>query len=506
MSKTLRGGRLGSKRADVAEFTSSIKDDAKLADAVIDINKAHVVMLAEQKIVKQQDAAKLLKALTGKLKLKMDAKSEDVHMAVEEAILAITGSDVGGNMHIGKSRNDQVATAIRMELRKKLLALMDEILKLEANLTETANRHIETIILGYTHLQPAQPVTFAHYLLARFDQLNRDLQRLKNTYVNVNLCPLGSGALSTTSLPINRERVAGLLGFDGLAENSIDAVGSRDFILETLADLSIAAVNLSQFAEDLLIWGTADYGVLELPDEFTTTSSMMPQKKNAEVLEVIRARAGNVLGDFVAAVSMMKAMPSTYNLDFQEITPKLWEAIATVYRCLTILVELVPNIKVNANVATKADKSYVAATELANLLVRKYGVPFRSAHKIVGAAVKKLIEAKQTFKDITPELLEKTANDTVGITLNVKADDIADSTGIKKLVASHKVVGGPAPATVRKALTIRKKSMVESKSYMSMLHQKLDVAQKSLEDAAKTISEGQIPNNGRFKNSARSVE
>ena len=238
MSKTLRGGRLSSKRNDVAEFTSSIKDDARLADAVIDINKAHVIMLMEQKIIKQQNAAKLLQALNTKLDLKMDASSEDVHMAVEEAVLKYVGPEVGGNLHIAKSRNDQVTTAIRMELRKKLIDLMLSVMQMQESLADTAEKHVETVILEYTHLQPAQPVTFAHYLLSRFDALNRDLQRLQGAYVRVNFCPMGAGALATTSFPINRKRVAELLGFDGLVENSIDAVGSRDFILETIAPLT----------------------------------------------------------------------------------------------------------------------------------------------------------------------------------------------------------------------------------------------------------------------------
>jgi len=506
MSKTLRGGRLGSKRDNVAEFTSSIRDDARLVDAVIDINKAHVVMLAEQKIIKPQDAAKLLKTLSGKLELKMDSSSEDVHMAVEEAVLQQTGAEVGGNMHLGKSRNDQVATAIRMELRRKLLNLMNAVLRMQQSLAETAEKHVETVILGYTHLQPAQPVTFAHYLLARFDQLSRDLQRLQNAYVNVNLCPLGAGALATTSFQINRERAAELLGFDGVAENSIDAVGSRDFILETLAALTITAVDLSQFAEDLLVWSSLDYGVLELPDEFTSTSSMMPQKKNAEAPEVIRARASHVLGDFVAAASAMKAMPSTYNLDFQEVTPKLWEATETVERCLMMLAELVPNVKVNPDAAVKAETSFVAATELANMIVRKYGVPFRSAHKIVGVLVKKLIATNKTFKDATPELLQKTAKETSKIVLTVNAADIAEAVDIKRIVASHNVTGGPAPATVKKALTARKKLRTELKLHVSKLQHKLETAKKRLDSTVKATSEREISDNGSFKNSARSVE
>lgn len=493
MSKTLSGGRLSSKRTDVAEFTSSIKDDARLADAVIDINKAHAIMLMEQKIIKPRDVAKLLQALTAKLDLKMDSSSEDIHMAVEEAVLQHVGPEVGGNMHIAKSRNDQVATAIRMELRKQLINVMSYIVSMQQALAEIAEKHVETLILEYTHLQPAQPVTFAHYLISRFDALDRDLQRLQSAYTRVNLSPMGAGALATTSFPISRERVADLLGFDGLVENSIDAVGSRDFILETIGALTLTAVNLSQIAEDLIVWSSPGFGNIELPDEFASTSSIMPQKKNPEVPEIIRARASHVLGDFVAAAVAMKGMPSTYNLDFQEVTPKLWEAVESVGSSLKILAELVPNLKVHSDVSEKGLESFVAATELANMLVRKYHVPFRSAHKIIGALVKTLMESKQTFKDATPELLQKMAKDTINIALAVKAEDIAESVDPKRIVESHNVKGGPAPVTVKKALATRKKHMAQAKSNVSELKKRLDEAKKRLESTAKSVSEGKIP-------------
>jgi len=216
MSKMLHGGRLGNVRGDIAEFTSSRKDDARLADAVLAINKAHIVMLMDQKIIQWQNGSKILSALQKQDSQKLDPNAEDIHMAVEEAVLAMTGPDVGGNMHIAKSRNDQVSTAIRMALRKELLKIMQQVIEMQENLLATASKHTETIILAYTHLQPAQPVTFAHYLLSHVSGLGRDLQRFQSAYQRINLCPLGAGALATTSFPISRERVAELLGFDGL--------------------------------------------------------------------------------------------------------------------------------------------------------------------------------------------------------------------------------------------------------------------------------------------------
>ena len=417
---------LSNVREDVAKFTSSIKDDARLLNAVIAINKAHVVMLTEQKIISETDGAKLLSALVKNSNMTLDASMEDAHMAVEEAVLKEAGAEAGGNLHIAKSRNDQVTTAIRIQLRNELIALMRSVAHVQDHFAEVAEEHQKTVILEYTHLQPAQPVTFAHYLLSYFDALERDMQRLQSAYSRVNLCPLGAGALATTSFSINRDRTAELLGFKGLVENSIDAVGSRDFIVETLSALTLIALNLSRFAEDLIIWSSPDFGVVELPDEFTSTSSIMPQKKNPEVLEVIRARASYVLGNFVTCAAAVKSLPSTYNLDFQEVTPKLWDSIDIVRSSLDIIHKLVPKLKVTSDVTEKASKSFVAATELANLLVRKYNVPFRSAHKIVGALVKSLIEAKTDFAAATPKLLEKAAQESTGIKLIIKSEDLAE--------------------------------------------------------------------------------
>jgi argininosuccinate lyase len=501
VSKILRGGRLSPVREDVAKFTSSMKDDVRLAKAVVDINKAHVVMLVEQKILKPSEGAKLLQALVKCAGAELDASAEDVHMAVEEAVLKEAGAETGGNLHIAKSRNDQITTAIRMELRSELLTLMRAVSHVQDHLMEVAEEHLNTVILEYTHLQPAQPVTFAHYLLSYVDALERDLQRLQSAYTRVNLCPLGAGALATTSFPINRDRTAELLGFKGLVENSIDAVGSRDFIAETVAALTLIAVNLSRFAEDLIIWSSPDFGVVELPDEFTSTSSIMPQKKNPEVLEVIRARASHVLGDFVATAAAVKSLPSTYNLDFQEITPKLWGAIENVRASLDMFHKLLPKLKVTAAVSGKANASFVAATELANLLVRKYDVPFRTAHKIVGALVKSLLEAKLTFKDATPALLQKVALEVANVKVMVETQELKALANPMALVEACKVKGGPAPETVKKALDARKKRLLQTKSNILQMDKELEEAENKLEKAIQTYSHVNSSGNVKLKNS-----
>jgi argininosuccinate lyase len=496
----LHGGRLGNVREDVAKFTSSRKDDVRLADAVLAINKAHIVMLMEQKIIQWEDGAKILKALAKISSKELDPNSEDVHMAVEEAVLVETPPEVGGNLHIAKSRNDQVTTAIRMHLRNELLNIMQQVNSMQENLITSAGNHTKTIILAYTHLQPAQPVTFAHYLISHIDGLGRDLQRLQSVYERVNLCPLGAGALATTSFPINRRRTASLLGFDSILENSIDAVGSRDFILETQAALTLLAVNLSRLAEDLIIWSSPEFGTIELPDEFTSTSSIMPQKKNPEILEVIRARSSNVIGDFVASAAALKSLPSTYNLDFQEITSKLWASIDNVSASIGIFSQLIPNITVSTNIERKAAAGFVSATELANILVRKYKVAFRTSHKIVGALVKSLINSKQTLLDATPKLVQKTAQEAAGIKLIVKKEDILECTNLHKLIETYKVQGGPSPIEVERAIKKRNQTLTKTKTIVAKLQTNVANAEKTLNSNVKSFSLSNNSKNGRLKN------
>jgi argininosuccinate lyase len=502
VSKILHGGRLSSVREDVAKFTSSRKDDERLASSVVDINKAHVAMLIEQKIIQQKDGAKILRALQKLEGVPLDPEAEDVHMAVEEAVLSETGPEVGGNLHIAKSRNDQVTTAIRMQLRTELVALMLQALQMEKSLLETASKNLDTVILEYTHLQAAQPVTFAHYLLSYAQALERDLARLLGAYERVNQSPLGAGALATTSFPINRERTAELLGFNSVLANSIDAVGSRDFILETQSALTLLAVNLSRLAEDLIIWSSQEFGTVELPDDFASTSSIMPQKKNPEALEVIRARASYVLGNFVASAAAIKSLPTVYNLDFQEVTPKLWASIDDLSSSLGIFAALIPNLKVSSNVESKAAAGFVGATELANMLVRKHKVAFRTSHKIVGALVKSLVDSHQTLLDATPELLQKVAQEAAGVKLSVKIGDIVDCANPRKLVETYKVLGGPSPVEVERAIKTCSKNMADAKSTIVKLKNNLEDAQRKLKEVVESYATSELPvtENVRFKN------
>ena len=457
MSVLFKDGRIKSSRKDVTRFISSIKDDEKLLKYVIEINEAHTIMLMEQKIIEKEQGAELLDALE-KLKTEVKIKPwlEDIHLYVEEEVAKRAKGEAGENLHVAKSRNDQVATAIRMKLREELINLMKTVLNFQKNLLKKAEKHTETIMPGYTHLRAAQPVTFAHYLLYQFDVFQRNLQRLMECYGRVNACPMGAAALATTSFPINRERVAELLGFAEVLENSIDAVGSRDFVLETLAVLSIIAIDVSRLAEDLIVWSTPEFDLIELPDEFCSTSSIMPQKKNPDVLEVVRARMSHVIGNFTACALTLKSLPSGYNLDFQEVTPKLWESLEKVNESLNMLSDLVVSCEPKGQNAKSSILAFSTSTELVGILFRKYGVPFRTAHKIVGALVRKLSENGLNLTDATSEMLKETAKEVAGISLTVSANDLKTAADVVSFVKAHNVRGGPSPAEVQRMLESRK--------------------------------------------------
>ncbi|MBC7130977.1 argininosuccinate lyase [Candidatus Bathyarchaeota archaeon] len=464
MSKLLRGGRIPKVKDDVVKFISSIKSDQKLLKAVIRINQAHVIMLSEQGIISRSEASKLLKALDDiDAEAELPSNVEDVHMFIEEKVIDSCGLAVGGNVHLAKSRNDQVTAAIRMELREELIRIINAMLSLQENLLRLAGEHIRTFFIGYTHMQPAQPITFAHYIISQFDALNRDIQRLNEAYTRVNLCPMGAGAIATTSFPINRHRVAELLAFDGILENSLDAVSSRDFILEVMAALTILAVDVTRLVEDLILWSSFEVNLIELPDDFCSTSSIMPQKKNPDALEVIRARMSYIIGNYVTAVNILKSLPSGYNLDFQEITPKLWESTTVIKECLDILSELLINLKIRKDIISKPLFSFLAATELANTLVRNYQIPFRVAHKITGALVRELNNKGLALKDVTPELLNGIAK-SLGYDLNLKNEDLEAVFNISKVIESHDVIGGPSYKEVERMLKLRKKELTSTRS------------------------------------------
>jgi len=488
LSKMIRKGRLKPAKRDAVLFISSSKDDGKILKQIIDVNRAHVLMLVEREIISRFDGAKILKSLEGledRIELKLE--HEDAHVAIEEEVVKAVGEDVGGNINLAKSRNDQVATAIRMKLREEMLKIVEAIINLQKKLLKKAEETLETIIPGYTHLQPAQPITFSHYLLAQFDAFERSLSRLCEAYRRINLCPMGAGALATTSFPIDRERVAELLGFKGILENSLDAVSSRDFLLETLGVLSIIAVDASRIAEDLVVWSSIEFSMVELPDEYAFTSSIMPQKKNPDVLEVLRARMSNIIGSFAASSTMLKSLPTGYNLDFQEATPHLWSASETMRQCLEILSNVILNLNVRSTALFRDELSFLAATEVANMLVRKYNVPFRTAHRIVGIVVKRLLEKDRSFSDITPEILAEASKAATGSPIIVNEKDLEGALDLSRCVEAQDARGGPSKRESKRMIQERWRMMNDSWKWLRERRNRLDEAEKMLDEEIRNL-------------------
>src|SRR3989442_2789916 len=379
------------------EFLSSISDDFEIALYDILGSQAHTIMLLENKIIAKPEAVKILSALERLKKKHFSAKSdaEDIHELIESLVIKKAGKDAGGKMHTARSRNDQVALDIRMKIRDDINTIclcLNEII--EALITQ-AEKYQRVIMPLYTHLQQAQIGPFSHVLLAYADSLFRDLDRFYVTYGRVNESPLGAGPIGGTSLRIDRQSTAKMLGFKGLIENSIDATGSRDFVAEYVGQISILMTNLSRIAEDLIIWSTSEFSFIELSDKFASTSSVMPQKKNPDVLELVRGKTAQVIGYQMGILSNLKGLPSGYNRDLQQIKISIWPASKIAISSLLVINAVFKTMKINDQKMKKAiDSGYCVALDIAEHLVKR-GIPFRSAHKIVGQLVQKASNLKK---------------------------------------------------------------------------------------------------------------
>jgi argininosuccinate lyase len=454
----LRSGRLNKEMTDdAAKYTSSLESDKAIFDADIKCNFAHVLMLKEEKIIDENIAIKILEALD-KLKdegydaLIFDHSVEDIHMAIENYVTSIVGPDAGF-MHTAKSRNDQVATDIRLVLRDKISQIQIGILEFIEGLTLLAEEHLETVTIGYTHLQHAQPITIAHHMMAYAQSLKRDYERLTDTYKRVNLNPLGSAAMTTTSFPINRELTTQLLGFDSYLENSMDGVASRDFISETVFDLSALMMTISKICEELILWSTYEFGIVQIADEYSSTSSIMPQKKNPDVAELARAKSTIVNGELITILTILKAIPFTYNRDLQEITPHLWNATRVSEDTLNIVTKMLLSAKFNKERCLKlAGSNFATATDLADIMVRERKIPFRSAHKIVGRIVNEAIASNKDVIEINSDYVDEITKELGFEPLNLGDELILKALDPLENVKMRTVPGGPSPKMVKVAI------------------------------------------------------
>jgi len=433
----------------VLRYTASVGFDQRLAEYDIAGSLAHARMLAACGVISKQDLADIERGMTtvsdeiraGRFEWALEA--EDVHLNIERRLTALVG-DAGKRLHTARSRNDQVATDVRLWLRDEIDAADALFAKLQDALLEQAGRHAALVMPGFTHLQVAQPVTFGHHLMAYVEMLERDRERLAGCRRRVNLLPLGAAALAGTTFPIDRERVARELGFDGVCANSLDAVSDRDFAVEFCAHAALAMVHLSRFAEELVLWMSPRFGFVRMPDRFTTGSSIMPQKKNPDVPELVRGKSARVIGDLVALLALMKSQPLAYNKDNQEDKEPLFDAVDTLKDSLAVFAELVAGIEpVPEAMRAAALDGFATATDLADYLVRK-GVPFRDAHGIVARAVR---EAETTGCDLSglPLAVLKRFSDAIG-------EDVFASLSLEGSVAARDHAGGTAPKRVSAAV------------------------------------------------------
>ena len=376
----------------VNTFNSSISIDSRMYKEDIEGSLAHVKMLGKQGIIPSEDSKKIVEGLKEILirinsgTIEIDKDSEDIHSFIESILTYYIG-DEGKKLHTGRSRNDQVTLDTKLYLKKYIKIIINEILKLHETLLEKANENINTIMPGYTHMQKAQPITFAHHILAYCEMFKRDIGRLFDSYKRLDEMPLGSGALATSTYPIDREFVASELGFSKITLNSLDSVSDRDYAIETLSALSLIMMHLSRFSEEIILWCTGEFNFIELDDSYSTGSSIMPQKKNPDVAELVRGKTGRVYGDLMTLLTVMKGIPLAYNKDMQEDKEGFFDSVNTLSMCLQIMEQMIATLKIREDNMKKAVKGgFLNATEVADYLVNK-NVPFRDAHSIVGQIV-----------------------------------------------------------------------------------------------------------------------
>lgn len=428
------------------DFNSSISFDSRMYKQDILGSIAHAKMLAKQGIIEQIEADKIVSELNKILEeisngnLKIDLEAEDIHMFVEDELTKRLG-DTGKRLHTARSRNDQVALDLRMNLKDETNILVKLLKELISTLIEKSEENINTVMPGYTHLQRAQPITFAHHLMAYVEMLLRDIDRLKATYNRMNVLPLGSCALAGTTYNIDRDFVKKELGFYDISQNSLDGVSDRDFVIELASNISIIMMHLSRISEEIILWCSWEFKFIELDDAFSTGSSIMPQKKNPDIAELIRGKTGRVYGDLITLLTMMKGIPLAYNKDMQEDKEAIFDSIDTVKICIETLIPMLKTMKVlKQNMKNAASKGFINATDCADYLVKK-GIPFRKAYKIVGQIVSYCIDNNTTLEDLQTEQYKKFDN-------NFESD-IYDAISLEKCVTNRNTVGGPSPSQVK---------------------------------------------------------
>lgn len=457
MADMMWAGRF-SKKVDetVNAFNSSIAFDGRMYKQDIQGSIAHAAMLGDCGIISKGDSLAIIGGLKEILAdiengtLEFDMTAEDIHMFIEAELTKRLG-DVGKRLHTSRSRNDQVAVDIRLYLRQEIDEIYALVKELAVTIYNLAKEHTETVMPGYTHLQRAQPITFAHHLLAYVQMLVRDLERLKDTAKRMNYCPLGSGALAGTTYKINRKQTAELLGFTAPMANSLDGVSDRDFCVELNCALSLIMTHLSRFSEEIIMWCSWEFKFIELDDAYATGSSIMPQKKNPDITELIRGKTGRVNGDLMTLLTMLKGLPLAYNKDMQEDKEAIFDAVDNVKLCVKTFIPMLATMRViKENMRNAAAKGFINATDCADYLVKK-GMPFRDAYKITGTLVAECIEKGLTLETLPLECYRKMTE--------LFTEDVYEAISLETCVRERKSEGGPAPDAVKVQLEIAAKQL-----------------------------------------------
>jgi argininosuccinate lyase len=482
----IREGRLGKGfDKEVAAYTSSIEFDTKLFDHDLLNNMAHLVMLHEQGIVESEDTRKILSVLkelhkSGIKGVDLDPGLEDIHMAIEAHIIKEAG-EIGGRVHTARSRNDQIACDLRMKTREEVNLLSKAAIGLVIVLLEIAEKNTLTLMPSLTHLQHAQPTTLAHHLLAYVNSLQRSLERLEEAYKRVDLNPLGSGAATTSSFPINRDRTTELLGFEGILKNSMDAVSSRDYMSEIASAAALISVDLSRIAEELILWSTSEFSFIEISDTYASTSSIMPQKKNPDILEIIRARTATTIGSLTTILTMQRSLPQSYNRDLQELSPPFFGCLESVNTSLTLITKVLGTMKLNEDVMrVSSSGDFSTATELADLIVKEKKLPFRTAHQIVGAVVSTAIKEGLSPSEISAEYIDRIAMTTTGVGVGLSEEQVSSALTPLLAVKSRNVLGGPAPEIVERQVQEMFDEVAKKEANLNKREERLRLSKKQL--------------------------
>lgn len=466
----LWGGRFTKKTNQlVEEYTASITFDQELAEEDIEGSLAHVTMLGKCGIISQDDVDQIKDGLHRVLQkirrgeVEFSISDEDIHMNIEQLLMEEIGP-VGGKLHTGRSRNDQVALDMHLYLRRRVIEFVQLLVELQVALMTQAKHNNSTILPGYTHLQRAQPILFSHHMMAYVSMFQRDIERLQDSFKRINTLPLGAGALAGTTFPIDRNFVAEQLGFDRLYENSLDAVSDRDFIVEFLSNASMIMMHLSRLCEEIVLWSSTEFQFIELDDEFCTGSSIMPQKKNPDVAELVRGKTGRVYGHLVGLLTLLKSLPLAYNKDMQEDKEGMFDTVKTLQGALRLFAPMIETMKVNQEKMRKAvDEDFSNATDIADYLVNK-GMPFRQAHEVIGKTVLYCIQNNKFLLDLSLEEYQQFST--------LFEEDIYEVLQPEQVVNARNVYGGTAMNQVAAAMERAEQQIAETKAWIEQISEK----------------------------------